>query len=134
MSPRPRDHCTICFNTTPTPIELILMLHLSSFKPGGSPAPRQEPKADDDVIEPVEESSKGSLHRSSSGESSSAKSQGHRSGESRSKSRSGSAMGDFGGDYGSYLQLLEGDSALGFNPQSDPIADNQVDTSYGKVL
>jgi hypothetical protein len=35
-------------------------------------------------------------------------------------------MGEFGGDYGSYLQLLEGDSALGFNPQSDPIADNQV--------
>jgi hypothetical protein len=40
--------------------------------------------------------------------------------------RSESAIGDFGGDYGNYLQLLEGDSALGFNPQSDPIADNQV--------
>ena len=33
---------------------------------------------------------------------------------------------DFGGDYGDYLKLLEGKSALGFNPQSDPVADNQV--------
>ena len=37
-----------------------------------------------------------------------------------------SAMKDFGGDYGDYLKLLEGNSALGFNPQSDPIADNQA--------
>lgn len=37
-----------------------------------------------------------------------------------------SALGDFGGDYGNYLKLLEGDSALGFNPQADPIGDNQV--------
>jgi hypothetical protein len=35
-------------------------------------------------------------------------------------------MGDFGGDYGDYLKLLEGSSALGYNPQADPIADNQV--------
>ena len=35
-------------------------------------------------------------------------------------------MGDFGGDYGDYLKLLESNSALGFNPQSDPIGDNQV--------
>ncbi|XP_059078987.1 uncharacterized protein LOC131877341 isoform X1 [Tigriopus californicus] len=33
--------------------------------------------------------------------------------------------GTFGGEYGDYLKLLEGDSALGFNPQADPIADNQ---------
>ena len=37
-----------------------------------------------------------------------------------------SPMGDFGGDYGDYLKLLEGNSALGFNPQADPIGDNQV--------
>ena len=36
--------------------------------------------------------------------------------------------GQFGADYGDYLKLLEGDSALGFNPQSDPIGDNQVRT------
>jgi len=36
-----------------------------------------------------------------------------------------SALEEFGGDYGSYLKLLEGDSALGFNPQSDPIGENQ---------
>ena len=36
------------------------------------------------------------------------------------------AMGDFGGDYGDYLRLLEDDTALGFNPQSDPISDNQA--------
>ena len=36
------------------------------------------------------------------------------------------AMGDFGGDYGNYLKLLEDDTALGFNPQADPISDNQV--------
>ena len=35
-------------------------------------------------------------------------------------------MGDFGGDYGDYLKLLESNSALGFNPQADPIGDNQV--------
>ena len=35
-------------------------------------------------------------------------------------------MGDFGGDYGDYLKLLESNSALGYNPQSDPIAENQV--------
>lgn len=34
--------------------------------------------------------------------------------------------GTFGGEYGDYLKLLEGDSALGFNPQADPITDNQV--------
>lgn len=38
----------------------------------------------------------------------------------------GSPMGDFGGDYGDYLKLLESNSALGFNPQADPIGDNQV--------
>ena len=32
----------------------------------------------------------------------------------------------FLGDYGDYLKLLEGNSALGFNPQADPIGDNQV--------
>ena len=36
------------------------------------------------------------------------------------------AMGDFGGDYGNYLKLLEDDTALGFNPQADPISDNEV--------
>ena len=41
-------------------------------------------------------------------------------------STGGSAMGDFGGDYGDYLKLLESNSALGFNPQADPIGDNQV--------
>jgi len=41
-------------------------------------------------------------------------------------SSSSTAMGDFGGDYGNYLRLLEGDTALGFNPQSDPIGENQV--------
>jgi hypothetical protein len=35
-------------------------------------------------------------------------------------------MGDFGGDYGNYLKLLKGNSALGYIPQADPIADNQV--------
>ena len=40
-----------------------------------------------------------------------------------------SAMGDFGGDYGDYLKLLESNSALGFNPQADPIGDNQVSLS-----
>ena len=35
-------------------------------------------------------------------------------------------MGDFGGDYGNYLKLLESNSALGYNPQADPIGDNQV--------
>jgi hypothetical protein len=73
------------------------------------------------------------VSRRRNGESTSASnSQGHRSKSSTARrsskpgSRSESAMGEFGGDYGSYLQLLEGDSALGFNPQSDPIADNQV--------
>jgi hypothetical protein len=73
------------------------------------------------------------VSRRRNGESTSASnSQGHRSKSSTDRrsskpgSRSESAMGEFGGDYGSYLQLLEGDSALGFNPQSDPIADNQV--------
>ncbi len=50
--------------------------------------------------------------------------------EARRRSVSGAessetAMGDFGGDYGDYLRLLEGDTALGFNPQSDPVSDNQ---------
>lgn len=36
------------------------------------------------------------------------------------------AMKDYGGDYGDYLKLLEGNNALGFNPQSDPIVNNQV--------
>lgn len=39
-------------------------------------------------------------------------------------------MGDFGGDYGDYLKLLEGNSALGFNPQADPIGDNQVRKTF----
>jgi len=43
-----------------------------------------------------------------------------------STSSSSTAMGDFGGDYGNYLKLLEGDSALGFNPQKDPVYENQV--------
>ncbi len=48
--------------------------------------------------------------------------------------RSESALGDFGGDYGNYLQLLEGDTALGFNPQSDPISDNQVHKIFTRCL
>ena len=44
----------------------------------------------------------------------------------RESGDSASAMGDFGGDYGDYLKLLESNSALGFNPQADPIGDNQV--------
>ena len=39
-------------------------------------------------------------------------------------------MGDFGGDYGNYLKLLESNSALGYNPQSDPIGDNQVSNIF----
>ncbi|XP_040573062.1 uncharacterized protein [Lepeophtheirus salmonis] len=35
-----------------------------------------------------------------------------------------SSLGDFGGDYGNYLKLLEGESALGFNPQPDPMSDD----------
>ena len=42
-------------------------------------------------------------------------------------------MADFGGDYGNYLKLLESDSALGFNPQADPIGENQVDCNL-KIL
>ena len=51
------------------------------------------------------------------------------SGNQRSASDD-SALGSFGGDYGNYLKLLEGDSALGFNPQEDPIGDNQVTSVY----
>ena len=47
-------------------------------------------------------------------------------GTSRQAGGDGSAIGDFGGDYGNYLKLLESDSALGFNPQADPIGENQV--------
>ena len=47
-------------------------------------------------------------------------------GISRQTGGDGSAIGDFGGDYGNYLKLLESDSALGFNPQADPIGENQV--------
>lgn len=46
--------------------------------------------------------------------------------EGEGDARESSAIGDFGGDYGNYLKLLESDSALGFNPQADPIGDNQV--------
>ena len=97
---------------------------MSSFKPGSNPSARQEPEDD-----PKADDAK----RSSGGQDS----QGHRSSESstarrrasKAGQRSESAIGDFEGDYGNYLQLLEGDSALGFNPQSDPIGDNQVPTS-----
>ncbi len=48
------------------------------------------------------------------------------SSSSSSASAPTTAMGDYGGDYGDYLKLLEDDTALGFNPQADPITDNQV--------
>ena len=73
-----------------------------SFKPGGAAIP-----VDDD---PEDESLKLRKISRSDGEMSEGK----------------SAMGEFGGDYGDYLRLLEGNSALGFNPQEDPIAENQV--------
>ena len=47
-----------------------------------------------------------------------------------SASSSSSPMGDFGGDFGTYLKLLESNSALGYNPQSDPIGDNQVSKNF----
>ena len=90
----------------------------NSFKPGTSPGTE---------VEPEDEAAMKGASRRRNGE---VTSQGHRSKDlrraSKPGSRSESAISDFGGDYGSYLQLLEGDSALGFNPQSDPIADNQV--------
>ncbi len=43
-----------------------------------------------------------------------------------SRKAAAASGGDFGGDYGNYLRLLEKDSALGYNPQTDPISDNQV--------
>ena len=44
----------------------------------------------------------------------------------RRSSEAASPGEDFGGDYGDYLKLLQGDSALGYNPQPDPISDKQV--------
>lgn len=44
---------------------------------------------------------------------------------------SSSGMSEYGADYGNYLKLLEGKNALGFNPQSDPVEDNQVHLDDG---
>ena len=81
-----------------------------SFKPGGGvgDTTATEPQdllpdrlEDDDAFDDDDEMRKRSLEEKSPGE-------------------------DFGGDYGDYLKLLQGDSALGYNPQPDPIGDNQV--------
>ena len=87
-----------------------------SFKPGGS-VPNPGGVDIDEEIEPEKRSFK--YNRRGSGEKN-------------------SIGADFGGDYGDYLKLLEGDSALGYNPQTDPVADNQVQNCesnfYYKVL